>query len=138
MFNLTDSQKIGVGLVGFGLLFLMLGVLLFFDSALLAMGNIMFLVGITLMIGFQNTISFFFKREKIKGTSLFFLGVVVVLLRWAMFGIIIESIGSYYLFSGFVPTAVATMRHMPIIGNLFAIPAVNKLAESVARTKPSV
>ncbi|CAI8043356.1 Transmembrane 9 superfamily member 4 [Geodia barretti] len=37
--GLTDMQKIGLGLVAFGLGFLSLGVVLFFDKGLLAMGN---------------------------------------------------------------------------------------------------
>ena len=35
-------SEIGVGLTGFGLLFLVLGMLFFFDKALLAMGNVRF------------------------------------------------------------------------------------------------
>ena len=42
---LTDAQKIGVGLTSFGGLFMLLGVVLFFDGALLALGNILFLAG---------------------------------------------------------------------------------------------
>ncbi|KAH9971115.1 hypothetical protein BGW80DRAFT_1324003 [Lactifluus volemus] len=36
---LTDMQKIGVGLTSFGALFMLLGVMLFFDGAILALGN---------------------------------------------------------------------------------------------------
>ncbi|CAM4695792.1 unnamed protein product, partial [Caretta caretta] len=39
MVSLTEFQKIGVGLVGFGLFFIFFGVLLYFDSVLLAFGN---------------------------------------------------------------------------------------------------
>lgn len=40
MFEITDTQKIGVGLAGFGISFLFLGILLFFDKGLLAIGNV--------------------------------------------------------------------------------------------------
>jgi hypothetical protein len=36
---LTNTE-IGVGLTGFGVLFLFMGVMFFFDSALLALGNV--------------------------------------------------------------------------------------------------
>lgn len=43
MFEISDMQKIGVGLAGFGSTFLLLGVLLLFDKGLLAIGNVRFL-----------------------------------------------------------------------------------------------
>ncbi|XP_064856863.1 uncharacterized protein LOC115143662 isoform X1 [Oncorhynchus nerka] len=42
MVSITETQKIGVGLTGFGLFFLLFGVLLYFDSVLLAFGNFCF------------------------------------------------------------------------------------------------
>lgn len=46
MFELTDLQKIGLGLVGFGSCFLVLGMFLFLDRVLLGLGNILFLAGL--------------------------------------------------------------------------------------------
>jgi len=40
MFNVTDTQKIGVGLAGMGIAFIFLGILLLFDKGLLAIGNV--------------------------------------------------------------------------------------------------
>ena len=54
---MDDSKKIGIGLTGFGLLFFMLGVMLFFDRGLLAMGNILFLSGVALTIGPSATLN---------------------------------------------------------------------------------
>jgi hypothetical protein len=40
MYGIDDTRKIGFGLSAAGVLFTVLGVLLFFDRGLLAMGNV--------------------------------------------------------------------------------------------------
>ena len=44
--EITDIQKLGIGLGGFGVFFLLLGILLFFDTGLLAIGNLFCIAGI--------------------------------------------------------------------------------------------
>jgi hypothetical protein len=36
----SDMQKIGVGLTGFGIFFMICGILMFFDAGFLAIGNV--------------------------------------------------------------------------------------------------
>ena len=43
--EITDIQKLGIGLGGFGVFFLLLGVMLFFDTGLLAIGNLFCIAG---------------------------------------------------------------------------------------------
>ncbi|XP_004343424.1 hypothetical protein CAOG_07550 [Capsaspora owczarzaki ATCC 30864] len=59
------ARKIGIGLTGFGIFFLLLGILMLFDTGLLAMGN----------------------RHKAKGTTCFLGGIFVVLCGWPVIGI---------------------------------------------------
>ncbi|NXE26633.1 GOT1A protein, partial [Ardeotis kori] len=94
---------IGVGLVGFGLFFILFGVLLYFDSVLLAFGNILFLSGLVFIIGFRRTFTFFFQRPKLKGTSFFFGGVLIVLMRWPLLGMLLEGYGFVTLFRSVPP-----------------------------------
>jgi hypothetical protein len=56
---LDDNQKIGVGLITLGLGFVVLGVILFFDAAMIAIGNILFLVGLCFSIGVKRSLSLF-------------------------------------------------------------------------------
>lgn len=90
--------EIGVGLTGFGSIFLLLGVLLFGDRALLSLGNLLFLTGITLLIGTQKTVLFFFSRSKIRGSICFFVGIALVLLGYPIIGMLLEAFGVINLF----------------------------------------
>jgi len=42
---LDDNQKIGIGLITLGVLFVMLGMVMFFDRSFIAIGNALFLTG---------------------------------------------------------------------------------------------
>lgn len=95
---LTDQQKIGVGLVSIGSLFLILGIILFFDAALLALGNILFTSGITLLIGPQKTFYFFARKQKLRGTICFFAGMILVFCKWTFVGMLVEGFGFLNLF----------------------------------------
>ena len=120
------AAEIGFGLTAFGMFFTFLGVLLFFDQALLAMGNVrslrsllcalsargsrvyrsaccvpaqlMFLIGITLTIGTSHVMSFFLARKKLRGTCTFFVGMGLVMYGWPVIGILVEGFGFMNLF----------------------------------------
>jgi hypothetical protein len=65
-FEMNDRKKIGLGLTGFGVFFSFLGIVFVFDKGLLAMGNILFISGVSLTIGFKSTMQFFMKRQNYK------------------------------------------------------------------------
>mmetsp|Transcript_24165 Transcript_24165/g.51297 ORF Transcript_24165/g.51297 Transcript_24165/m.51297 type:complete len:96 (-) Transcript_24165:2836-3123(-) len=50
-----------------GVALLLLGILFFFDPALLALGDVLFLIGLTLTIGPSRTFRFFSRRDRIRG-----------------------------------------------------------------------
>ena len=116
----------------------MLGVLLFFDGALLALGNvrlasllrqtiqglswrtclfafpagskqILFLCGLTLIIGTQKTFYFFARKQKIRGTLCFLGGILLVFLKWPFIGFVVEIFGFLNLF-GYVANLWARLR----------------------------
>ena len=96
----------------------MLGVVLFFDGALLALGNVssnrqpffcsgprsehlrqlLFLSGLPLMIGPQKTFYFFARKEKLRGTVCFFGGILLVFVKWPFVGMVVETFGFLNLF----------------------------------------
>jgi len=136
MFQTTDSQKIGIGLVAFGVSFLILGVILLFDKGLLAIGNILFLCGLAFVIGLERTFRFFFQRHKLKGSGAFFGGILVVLFGWPLIGMLIEIYGFVVLFSGFFPFAINFIRRLPVIGTILNLPGISKFVDRFA-TEPS-
>ena len=91
--------------------------------------QLLFLVGISLVIGPAKTYRFFFQWRKAKGTACFLGGIALVLYGWAMIGIIIEAWGFLNLFGDFFPTALGFLRNMPIIGTFLSLPAVRAVTD---------
>ncbi|XXG94424.1 Golgi Transport [Hypoxylon texense] len=104
---LSDTQR-GFFLIG--------GVVLFFDRAMLAMGNILFLIGLTIIIGPQKTLLFFARKQKAKGTAAFFLGLLLILMRWPLIGFCVELYGIFILFGDFLGTIAGFARNAPVVG----------------------
>jgi hypothetical protein len=131
---LNDNHKIGILMVGLGFLFLFLGVLLFFDSGLLAIGNILFLVGIPFIIGGRATLRFFDPRRpgKARGVACFFLGVLLVLWRWGVVGMLVECVGMVEMFGTFLPIVVTFLRGVPFIGPALSLPIVGRIVDKLA------
>ncbi|CAJ1050768.1 vesicle transport protein GOT1A [Xyrichtys novacula] len=123
MTAVTEMQKIGMGLMGFGLFFLLFGVLLYFDTVLLAFGNILFLSGLMLIVGIMRTAHFFFQRHKFRGSFFFLGGVALVLFRWPIIGILVEAYGFMLLFRSFFPMAISFVLstiNLPFLNAMFS------------------
>ncbi|CAD6884739.1 unnamed protein product [Tilletia controversa] len=134
---LTDQQKIGAGLVSFGTFFLFLGIMLFFDHALLALGNVLFTAGITLLIGPQKTFYFFARKQKIRGTACFFAGMFLVFIKWTFVGMLVELFGFLNLFGDFFPVILTFLRQLPIVGNFLSLPVVRDVLDRLAGVRQS-
>jgi len=134
---LSDNQKIGIGFMCLGFSFIFLGIVLFFDASLIAIGNILFLVGLSFSIGIAKTIQLFLQPSKLRGTVLFFLGMALVIMRWGVIGMCVEFFGFLNLFGNFLPTALTMARNVPIIGNVLNTRGVSEVVDFLAgRTKP--
>jgi len=123
----SDFRWIGLGLIIFGATFVGLGILLFFDTALLAIGNILFLGGFALLVGPNRASSFFLQREKAKGTSTFFSGIVIVLIGWPFIGILIETVGFFMLFGSYLQTVVNFTKATPVYSYACKVPGVRQM-----------
>lgn len=116
--------------------FLLFGLILLFDRALLAMGDILFLVGITLLLGPQRTFLFFARRQKwrgmlplsfpakrslilffyLLGSAAFWSGILLILLRWPFVGFVVQCYGMFILFGEFFKTIADFAYGIPVVG----------------------
>jgi len=133
---ITDMQKLGVGLGGFGVFFILLGVLLLFDKGLLAIGNLFCLAGLGCVMGLDRLSSFFIQPERKKGVAAFFGGIVVLLLGYPFVGMIIEAYGFVALFGGFMPMAITFLKQIPVLGLLLSLPPLSNLCDTIVGDKP--
>eukprot|EP00180_Rhodochaete_pulchella_P002972 Plantae.Rhodophyta-Rhodochaete_pulchella.ctg47629.p2 GENE.Plantae.Rhodophyta-Rhodochaete_pulchella.ctg47629~~Plantae.Rhodophyta-Rhodochaete_pulchella.ctg47629.p2 ORF type:complete len:152 (-),score=18.20 Plantae.Rhodophyta-Rhodochaete_pulchella.ctg47629:51-461(-) len=128
---MNDLRKIGIGLTAFGVGFTCLGVLLVFNKGLLAMGNVLFLSGVSLIIGAQRAVRFFFQARRAKGSAFFFGGMALVLIGWPVIGIFVEAFGFVNLFGDFFPVAVSFARRMPVLGNILNLPVLRDYVDKI-------
>lgn len=83
---------------------------------MLAMGNILFLIGLTIIIGPAKTALFFARRQKLKGTAAFAAGILLILFRWPLIGFLVELYGIFILFGDFLGTIFGFARNLPVVG----------------------
>lgn len=132
---LDQQRQIGTALLALGGLFLLLGVLLMFDRALLSLGNLLFLSGFPFLIGFERSLRFFnplYRKERWRGILLFLGGVALVVFGWPLVGMLVEVVGFVELFGSFLPLVVSFLRQLPYIGDMltseYVAPTVDRLA----------
>ena len=72
--------------------------------------------------------------DRLTGSACFFAGIALLLLRWPIVGVILEVIGFYKLFGGFLPVIISVVRSIPGFGYVLSLPyistLINKLEES--------
>ena len=73
-------------------------------------------MGLPITIGPQKTLSFFARRQKLRGTAAFALGILLILFRWPLPGFLIELYGILILFGDFLNTMLGFGRNVPMIG----------------------
>ncbi|CAH9136571.1 unnamed protein product [Cuscuta epithymum] len=121
-YEMDEQKKVGLGLIGFGILFSFLAVILFFDRGLLALGNILWLAGVSLLLGWRSTLQIFTNRVNFKGSASFLLGIFLIFVRWPILGIIMEVYGCIVLFGGFWPSVKVFLYQIPVIGWILRYP----------------
>ncbi|KAJ7979077.1 Vesicle transport protein [Quillaja saponaria] len=121
-YEMTEIKKVGLGLIGFGIFFSFLGAILFFDRGLLALGNIFWLTGVALLLGWNSTWKLFTSRANYKGSASFLLGLFFIFVRWPIVGMIFEIYGCAILFGGFWSSIKVFLYQIPVLGWIIQYP----------------
>ena len=87
--------------------------------------------GLILVIGVEKSSKFFVQPERLKGSGCFFGGIIVLLLGWPIVGMVIEIYGFIALFGGFFPMAINTLRCLPVIGTILALPGISNVCDTI-------
>ena len=90
-----------------------LGMVLFFNKALIRIGNLLFVSGVPLFIGPAKTIKFFMNPEKFRATGCVLMGLFLVFVGWPIFGILLELFGLLNLFGNCFPLVKMALGTVP-------------------------
>jgi hypothetical protein len=91
----------------------MLGISLFFNKALMRLGNLLFMAGVPMTIGPGRTAGYFLQPKKARATGCLALGIVLVFFGHPVIGIALEAFGLMNLFGNMFPFAMGILKQMP-------------------------
>eukprot|EP01126_Amoeba_proteus_P042205 TRINITY_DN4581_c0_g2_i11.p1 TRINITY_DN4581_c0_g2~~TRINITY_DN4581_c0_g2_i11.p1 ORF type:complete len:159 (-),score=24.54 TRINITY_DN4581_c0_g2_i11:612-1037(-) len=132
--ELSTTQKSGIFLIIFALMFLWMGIMFFFDQGLLSVGNIGLFVGMIMTVGPKKMVQLFSHGDRI-GTMFFFSGFFLVLFGgWAWLGITLQVIGFVLIFRKLFPLILSCARCVPILGPLLSLPFVGGFLDRIFGT----
>ena len=114
------DRRIGMALLGAGGVLTMLGISLFFNKALMRLGNLLFMAGVPMTIGPGRTAGYFLQPQKARATGCLVLGIVLVFVGHPIVGILLEAFGLMNLFGNLFPFALVLLKQMPFIGPLLS------------------
>lgn len=70
----------------------------------------------------------------LQGSACFLVGVILILVKWALVGICVETYGFWLLFSGFFPVVLGFLRRLPVLGRLLDLPVLKTVRSLHIRT----
>src|SRR5687767_13519776 len=94
-------------------------------------------MGICSLIGVKNTIMFFFKKSKLRGSAFFFAGFILIIIGWYLFttlGFFAQLYGIFLLFRSFIKTIFSYCQTLPVIGPILRkSPFIRKLVDWISQ-----
>ncbi|KAM0749034.1 Got1-domain-containing protein [Meredithblackwellia eburnea MCA 4105] len=118
-----ENKTFGLALTAAGGVFTLLGILLFFNASLLALGNLFLVVGVSTLVGPSEVFAFASQPVKRKGSGFVLGGFILVLYKWGLIGLLLEAYGFFELFGDLIPGVLNMLRQIPVIGQYLSPPA---------------
>ncbi|KAL3823225.1 hypothetical protein ACHAXA_003504 [Cyclostephanos tholiformis] len=115
----SPNRKLGVIFLSSGAAFTVLGITLFFNKTLMRLGNILFVIGVPLLIGPGRTAGYFLQPRKARATGCLGCGIFLVLVGHPVIGILLEVFGLLNLFGNMFPLVRMMAKNLPVVGGLF-------------------
>jgi hypothetical protein len=108
------NRKLGFGLSIAGGLVTSMGVIFFFNSFFLRVGNILFLSGLPMIVGPGRTVAYFTNSSRLRATVTLLFGMfLVVFAGWPITGLLVEIFGFLNLFGNLFPLLRVFLRQIP-------------------------
>ena len=90
-----------------------------FKTRTLIVSDLLFFVGVFLILGPTKFLQFVISKKRMYGSITIFIGIVLVLFKRNVFGGIIQLLGIFLMFGGFLPKLITVLRNTPVIGKYF-------------------
>ena len=94
--------------------------------------QVLFLAGVSVILGLQSAARFFLKPKNYKGSIFFISGVVLVVWGWTLIGFAVETYGFWHLFSAFVPVVLSALRKVPVLKQVLDLPTFKNILNKIA------
>jgi hypothetical protein len=114
------DRRIGLSLLASGTVVTMLGMSLFFNKALMRLGNLLFIAGVPVTLGPTRTAGYFLQADKMRATACLGVGIFLVLVGSPVFGIALEIFGLLNLFGNMFPVILAIAKQLPVVGPMLS------------------
>ena len=110
-----NPRESGVVVVSIGMSVFLAGAILLMDRALMICGNLLVVVGIAVLA--RSKMFALLHPERIQGVVLFGMGMLFLIYRFLVFGIVLEVSGLFLLLRDSIPTFRAVLRSL-VLGRL--------------------
>ena len=119
LMNENNYANLGTLLTVAGGLSFLSSMLAGFNRRMTIASDLLLIAGVYLILGTRRFVAFVTDQKRIIGSILYVLGLFLVLIGRSGWGGLLELIGMFGLFGGFLPRFMNIMQKVPYIGKYF-------------------